>query len=328
MKYCPKCGAGNEDGAAFCFQCGTKLGAAKTRAGNVRQDGGGGDRSSSRTGRTLVIVLIALLLVLLSVVVYFIVSGVRDTVDTKAETEETQTAPRRRESGSAAEITPKPVEALPAENTEPPAAEPAPAPATQPTAEPASEPKPTPTPEPTPVPTPESTPVPTPESTPVPTPEPTPVPTPEPTPEPYYVDLMKKIAARDSRIELPPEAAFFDEDEIRTKYVQGIYGQGIFLMTASEEGENLGVLPEGTQLTVYAMQGDRSLVLTEDGRYGWAVTKRLADRFDPDLSYERKRDYLIDNPKEWTNPSWYSFIIDHAYDLPSEVVEAAREAHK
>lgn len=312
MKYCPKCGSGNEDGAAFCFQCGTKLGAAKTRAGNVRQNGGGEDRSSSRTGRTLVIVLIALLLVLLSVVVYFIVSGVRDTVDTKAETEETQTAPRRRESGSAAEITPKPVEALPAENTEPPAqepasvpaAEPAPAPATQPTAEPASEPKPTPT------------------------PEPTPVPTPEPTPEPYYVDLMKKIAARDSRIELPPEAAFFDEDEIRTKYVQGIYGQGIFLMTASEEGENLGVLPEGTQLTVYAMQGDRSLVLTEDGRYGWAVTKRLADRFDPDLSYERKRGYLIDNPKEWTNPSWYSFIIDHAYDLPSEVVEAAREAHK
>ncbi|MBR5343802.1 MAG: zinc-ribbon domain-containing protein [Oscillospiraceae bacterium] len=312
MKYCPKCGAGNEDEAAFCFQCGTKLGAAKTRAGNVRQSGGGKDRSSSRTGRTLVIVLIALLLVLLSVVVYFIVSGVRDTVDTKAETEETQTAPRRRESGSAAEITPKPVEALPAENTEPPAQEPAsvpaaetvPAPATQPTAEPASEPKPTPT------------------------PEPTPVPTPEPTPEPYYVDLMKKIAARDSRIELPPEAAFFDEDEIRTKYVQGIYGQGIFLMTASEEGENLGVLPEGTQLTVYAMQGDRSLVLTEDGRYGWAVSKRLADRFDPDLSYERKRGYLIDNPKEWTNPSWYSFIIDHAYDLPSEVVEAAREAHK
>lgn len=159
------------------------------------------------------------------------------------------------------------------------------------------------------------------------TPEPVVV-TPAPTAEPYYLKLMEKIAARDSRIVLPPEAAFFDENEICTKYVQGIYGQGIMLMTAPADGEKISTLLEGTRLTVYAVQGDRGLVLTEDGRYGWAVTSRMVDRFDPDLSYQRKREYLINSPNDWTNPSWYSFIMDHADDLPWEIVVAAREAKK
>ncbi len=115
---------------------------------------------------------------------------------------------------------------------------------------------------------------------------------------------------------------------MQTKYVQGIYGQGIRLMSAPENGENFATLTEGTRLTVYAAQAGHGLVQTEDGRYGWVTLQRLADRFDPDLSYQRKRDFLIDSPNDWTNPTWYSFIMEHADDLPPEVVKAARDAKK
>ena len=181
--------------------------------------------------------------------------------------------------------------------------------------------------------TPEETalPVVTPEPSPAPTPAPLPVVTPEPTPapteDPYYSDLLKTIAAADSRVVLPEKAQLFTPDEVWTKYAQGSYGQGILLVSAASGGEQLGVIDDGVRVTVYTTQGERGLVKTEDGRYGWATLALLADRFDPDLSYKNKKDYLIGHSADWTNPTWYDFIIKNASDLPAEVVMAAKDAH-
>ena len=153
-------------------------------------------------------------------------------------------------------------------------------------------------------------------------PEPTPEPT--PTPDPYYRDLLDAIRAADSRVVLPEEGQLFTPDSVWTKYVQGSYGQGILLMSAASDGERLGVIEEGSRVTVYTTQGPRGLVRTEDGRYGWATLELLVDRFDPDRSYKNLKAYLIDRPEEWTSPAWYDFIIKHADDLPEEMVKAAK----
>lgn len=172
---------------------------------------------------------------------------------------------------------------------------------------------------------------PTPEPTPAPTPAPLPVVTPEPTPapteDPYYSDLLKTIAAADPRVVLPEKAQLFTPDEVWTKYAQGSYGQGILLVSAASDGEQLGVIDDGVRVTVYTTQGERGLVKTEDGRYGWATLALLVDRFDPDLSYKNKKDFLIGHSADWTNPTWYDFIIKNASDLPAEVVKAAKDAH-
>ena len=172
---------------------------------------------------------------------------------------------------------------------------------------------------------------PTPEPTPAPTPAPLPVVTPEPTPapteDPYYSDLLKTIAAADPRVVLPEKAQLFTPDEVWTKYAQGSYGQGILLVSAASDGQQLGVIDDGVRVTVYTTQGERGLVKTEDGRYGWATLALLVDRFDPDLSYKNKKDFLIGHSADWTNPTWYDFIIKNASDLPAEVVKAAKDAH-
>ena len=303
MSYCSKCGQKNADGARFCVSCGARLSVSA-------QDGGTAaaarENGSARRGFSVrELVLLVLLLAAIAAAVILYLSGDR--------------RPGKKEEPEAA----READAL---NTPAPTPEPTPAPTPEPTAAPTPEPTPAPTPEPTPAPTPKPTPAPTPKPTPAPTPKPTP--TPEPTPDPYYSKLLKTIAAYDSRIVLPPEELLFAPDQVQTKYVQGIYGQGIRLTTAPENGENLATLLEGTRLTIYGVQAGHGLAQTEDGRYGWVTLQRLVDKFDPDLSYQRKRGYLIDHPDEWTNPSWYSFIMDHADDLPAEVVRAAKGEDK
>ena len=179
---------------------------------------------------------------------------------------------------------------------------------------------------------PEATAEPTPEPTPEPTAAPLPVVTPEPTPapteDPYYSDLLQTIAAADARVVLPEKGQLFTPDEVWTKYVQGSYGQGILLVSAASNGEQLGVIDDGARVTVYTTQGERGLVRTEDGRYGWATLALLVDQFDPDLSYKNKKEFLIGHTADWTSPAWYDFIIKYASDLPAEVVKAAKDAHE
>ena len=179
---------------------------------------------------------------------------------------------------------------------------------------------------------PEATAEPTPEPTPAPTPAPlpvvTPAPTPAPTEDPYYSDLLKTVAAADSRVVLPEKAQLLPPDEVWIKYAQGSYGQGILLVSAASDGQQLGVIDDGVRVTVYTTQGERGLVKTEDGRYGWATLALLVDRFDPDLSYKNKKDFLIGHSADWTSPAWYDFIIKNASDLPAEVVKAAKDAHE
>ena len=174
----------------------------------------------------------------------------------------------------------------------------------------------------------EPTPEPTPEPTAAPLPVVTPEPMPEPTEDPYYSDLLKSIAAADARVVLPEKDQLLPPDQVRIKYVQGSYGQGILLVDAASNGQQLGVIDDGARVTVYTMQGERGLVKTEDGRYGWATLALLVDQFDPDLSYKNKRDFLIGHSDDWTNPTWYDFIIKNASDLPAEVVKAAKDAHE
>ena len=167
----------------------------------------------------------------------------------------------------------------------------------------------------------EPTPEPTPEPTAAPLPVVTPEPTPAPTEDPYYSDLLQTIAAADSRVVLPEKEQLFTPDEVWTKYAQGSYGQGILLVSAASDGQQLRV-------TVYTTQGERGLVRTEDGRYGWATLALLVDQFDPDLSYKNKKEFLIGHSADWTSPAWYDFIIKNASDLPAEVVKAAKDAHE
>ena len=179
---------------------------------------------------------------------------------------------------------------------------------------------------------PEATAEPTPEPTPEPTAAPLPVVTPEPAPapteDPYYDDLLQTIAAADARVVLPEKEQLFTPDEVWTKYVQGSYGQGILLVSAASNGEQLGVIEDGARVTVYTTQGERGLVRTEDGRYGWATLALLVDQFNPDLSYKNKKEYLIGHTADWTSPVWYDFIIKNAADLPAELVKAAKDAHE
>lgn len=174
----------------------------------------------------------------------------------------------------------------------------------------------------------EPTPEPTPEPTAAPLPVVTPEPAPEPTEDPYYSDLLQTIAAADARVVLPEKDQLLPPEQVRIKYVQGSYGQGILLVDAASSGQQLGVIDDGARVTVYTMQGERGLVKTEDGRYGWATLALLVDQFDPDLSYKNKKDFLIGHTADWTSPSWYDFIIKNAADLPAEVVKAAKDAHE
>lgn len=283
MKYCPNCGHPNEDGNAFCKQCGTPL--KKTVPNKISERGASGQHGKSGgANRNMKILVIVLALVAVIAIAAVIVLALRLEKPQPALPAAEQSSA---ESGAAVEARPieqpqlDPPDVLPASGGDQPAAPAAAA-----------------------------------------------TPTPDPTPDPYYQNLLRTVAAYDSRIVLPPEELLYAPEQVQTKYVQGIYGQGIRLMSAPENGENFATLTEGTRLTVYAAQAGHGLVQTEDGRYGWVTLQRLEDRFDPELSYQRKRDFLIDSPNDWTNPTWYSFIMEHADDLPPEVVKAARDAKK
>lgn len=150
--------------------------------------------------------------------------------------------------------------------------------------------------------------------------------TPTPTTNTYASDLIARIAAYDPDLTLPNELALYPEDQVVTRYCQGEAGQGVALFDAPSNAKRIGTLEEGVEVTVYGAQEGRAIVRVVDGRYAWAPMDRLVVQFDAQLSYQRERNYIINSPSDWTNPTYYSFIMDHASDFPPEVVEAARAA--
>lgn len=151
--------------------------------------------------------------------------------------------------------------------------------------------------------------------------------TPEPTPEvdPLYEALRAEVESFDAKVELPAEEELSDESGVIVKYVQGSYGQGIFL-TYSPAGEKQSTLRDGTEVAVLAARGDSSFVRVADGRYGWAMSALLEDQFDEKLSFERQKTYILSDSKYWSSPAWTDLILQHAEEFPDEVVEAAKAA--
>jgi|GEM_PF-5180081 len=141
----------------------------------------------------------------------------------------------------------------------------------------------------------------------------------------YYAALTEAALAADSSLELPREDSLLPEGETTVRYVQGTYGQGIYLCRTPGGGMR-SLLKDGETVTVLAMEEDSAFVRVADGRYGWAHSQYLEEQFDETLSFERKRDYVISDSSYWTAPEWTSFILDNADEFPAEVVAAAQGA--
>lgn len=168
--------------------------------------------------------------------------------------------------------------------------------------------------------------LPTPLPTPSPNLSPTPSPIPAPTEDPfgaYYDELANKIAAYSSKIAIPSKDATYSEDETYKRYAQGTYGQGVSLLN-TYGGARIGLIDEGAEMTVLAMQEGCAFVQLEDGRFGWVAAAKIASSFDADLSHQRKVNYVINDSNYWTKDGWREWILANASDFPDYVVEAAR----
>ena len=136
-----------------------------------------------------------------------------------------------------------------------------------------------------------------------------------------YDAFCAEVRGYDASITLPSRETLVPASQRETRYVQGIYGQGIWL---TRDGQSrLSLLEEGTEVTVYAVQDGRAFVRAVDGRYGWALLQRLVEHFDPELSHQRLVNYIINDSSYWTADGWREYIIANASDFPDYVVLAA-----
>jgi|GEM_PF-5778983 len=136
-----------------------------------------------------------------------------------------------------------------------------------------------------------------------------------------YDDLCTTAHAFDPGIVMPAQSSMLPAAQRETRYVQGIYGQGIWL---TRDGDSrISLMEEGTELTIYALENGRAFVRVVDGRWGWAKLERLAVQFDAQLSHQRKVDYVIDHSEYWTADGWREFIIANAGDFPDYIVQIA-----
>lgn len=137
-----------------------------------------------------------------------------------------------------------------------------------------------------------------------------------------YDEFRSAVSAYDSDLLLPAQESLMLPSQRVVKYVQGSYGQGILLTRDRER--KISTLPDGTKVTIYAIENGGAFVQVSDGRYGWTVLRLLTEKYDEELHHQRLVDYITREKKLWTSSYWRSFILDNADDFPAEVVTAAK----
>ena len=167
----------------------------------------------------------------------------------------------------AAETTPEPTSAPPAEPTPEPTPEPTSAPPTEPPPEPTPEPTSAPPTEPPPEPTPEPTSTPPAEPTPEPTPEPTSTPPAEPTPEPTPEPTSTPPAE-------PIPTPFVPPDGPTALTLVRINGANLWRL---EDGSVVTHFQAGTQLYAASRSADNNwyFVYDDAGVHGWAMAEEV-----------------------------------------------------